>query len=86
MIDVRQPLGNANTLFFDERGYAGDPTAVVAVLFGPQMSAIYGRGGFQYVGQLGRQARVAGFLSRAGEFVAILKVAELVLQQDKFVT
>jgi len=50
LIDIREALGNANTLFFDEGRDAGDPAAVGAVLVGPQMGAIDGGGGLQHLG------------------------------------
>src|SRR5271165_418497 len=50
------------------------------------MSAIGGSGGLQHLCELGGQAGVAGFLSRAGKFVAVFKISQLIFYQDHVVT
>ena len=48
------------------------------------MCAVDGRGGFQDLRQLCGQACVAEFSLPAGEFIAILEIAELIFQLDEF--
>jgi hypothetical protein len=47
------------------------------------MSAVNGSGGLQDDSDIAGEAGVAGAVLPAGEFVAILKIAELVLQKDQ---
>src|SRR6267143_6987434 len=49
----------------------------------PEMRAVDGRRGFQALRQLCGQACVAEFSLPAGEFIAILEIAELIFQLDK---
>ncbi len=48
------------------------------------MCAIDGRRGFQDLRQLRGQAGIAELALPAGEFIAILEIAELVFQLDEF--
>src|SRR5258708_34417489 len=49
----------------------------------PEMRPVDGRRGFQDLRQLCGQACVAEFSLPAGEFIAILEIAELIFQLDK---
>src|SRR5579859_753776 len=83
LIDIREPLGNAHALFFNERRDPSDPPPVRSVLIGPQMRSIDGCRCVQNLREVSGQARVAGLLVRTGKFVAVLKIPKLVFQQDQ---
>jgi len=84
LINVGEAFAEADTLFADQRSDARNPAAIGAVVVGPEVRAINGGGGVQNLGELGRETRVAGLFSGAGELVAIFKIAELVFQQEEF--
>ena len=58
--------------------------AVGLIVFGPETRAVDGSGCFQHLRQARRQSGIAKFTLPAGKFVAILEVAELVLQLNQF--
>src|SRR6266850_2015168 len=50
LVNVREAFGEADALFDDERGDAQDPTAIGAIVIGPEMHAVDGSGGFESLG------------------------------------
>jgi len=83
LVDVREAFGEADALFADEWSDADDPAAVGAVVVGPPVCAVDGCGGLQDDTDITGEPGVAGGLRSAGELAAILKVTELVLQEDQ---
>jgi len=80
---MSQAVRRGPRLFAHERGDADDPAPVGAIVLRPEMRAVDGRRGFQDLRQLRGQACVAEFSLPAGEFIAILEIAELIFQLDK---
>src|ERR1700674_846222 len=83
-VNIRKPFRESHALLAHERGHAHDPVAVGAIVPWPQMCAIDGRGRFQNLRQLRRQACVAELSLPPREFIAILKIPELIFQLDEF--
>jgi hypothetical protein len=83
LVDVREAFGEADTLFTNKRSNAHDPAAVGAIVVRPPVSAVDGSGSFQDDSDIAGEAGVAGAILSAGEFVAILEIAQLVLQQNQ---
>jgi len=67
----------------DKRSDAHDPAAIGAVVIRPPVRAIDGSGGLQDNSDIAREAGVASRYLSTREFVAILKIAELVLQENQ---
>src|SRR5208337_1249175 len=76
-------LGQADALFADEGGDAHDPAAVGTVMVRPPVRAIDGSGGLENNSDISREPGVASGFLATREFVAILKIAELVLQENQ---
>ena len=66
LVNVREPLGKADTLFADEWRHSDDPTAIGAVLIGPPVSAVDGSDGIEDWTCCTREPRVTARFFSAG--------------------